>query len=58
MFPTVNEDPISTNEICFIVEEYEKKKGQKIEYTYKAQYGIVDKFIFSDKNKSIALQRI
>ena len=55
MFPTVNEDPISTNEICFIVEEYEKKKGQKIEYTYKAQYGIVDKFIFSDKNKSIAL---
>ena len=34
-FPNITEDPLSTNEICLLIEEIINKNGNLVEYTYK-----------------------
>ena len=51
---------MSVNEVCVIVEVKEilQLNTKNIEYHYYPQFGLIDKFIYSEKNRQVALTRI
>ena len=49
MYTELSDDFIATNEVIVAVDEIPSGFGRERKYSYKLQYAIVDRFLYSEK---------